>query len=550
MKKYLVAITVVVLATVAAPAFAAINPFMDVPLNHWSYDAIGQLAARGVLSGYPDGTYKGRQPTTRYEMSSALARSLALVDMTKATKQDVETLKRLVVEFKDELDALGVRADQLDIRLDVIESRLNGWRISGVMRLDIDDQDDNDDKDGRASLTRARLIFERWFGEDESLKFTGRINVNGDGIRYELFNVEMPAYWDSTLTVGRFVWDSEAAYYMNGNDLLNVPWLGNDGYLTDRYVDGLGVRKSFGLGKFSAYLARPQSGTLGGQDEHPWSMWEAFAMGEVQFTERFGFDLGVQYFGGDDSTAKRNSIDPATQKSWVDADGVAVKEGDQPGYRVNSIFTVFGGLRFDFSENIALKGIYYHQDANVDTSGVALDDTLYIGDKGWHDAQWDSKSAYKIILDINQDLLKFTSLWLEYDQLDGYFVMPKGNNLWGGYSGAPSTTWNGQDPRNTAFTLAGLPLPGNIVRADTTIWKIGAQQKWNDKWTTALYFGNHEWEATTNPSATQFDVGVKYQYTPNVAFGLAYSMFDYDKAATDMGAKDENVIHFRSEITF
>jgi hypothetical protein len=65
MKKYLAVAAVVALVALAAPAFAATNPFMDVPINHWSYDAIGQLAARGVLSGYPDGTYKGKQPTTR-----------------------------------------------------------------------------------------------------------------------------------------------------------------------------------------------------------------------------------------------------------------------------------------------------------------------------------------------------------------------------------------------------------------------------------------------------------------------------------------------------
>jgi hypothetical protein len=195
---------------------------MDVPLNHWSYDAIGQLAARGVLSGYPDGTYKGKQPTTRYEMASALARALAVVDMTKAAKQDVEMLKKLVVEFKDELDALGVRVDQLDSRVGIIESRLSGWRISGVLRLDLDDTNDNDEIDGRATLSRGRLMFERWYGEDESLKFTGRFNVTGTGVRYELFNVQVPVFWDSKLTVGRFAWDREANYYLPSAKLLPV----------------------------------------------------------------------------------------------------------------------------------------------------------------------------------------------------------------------------------------------------------------------------------------------------------------------------------------
>jgi len=108
MKKFAAVVAVAVLVAFAAPVFAATNPFMDVPMNHWAYDAIGQLAAHGILSGYPDGTYKGKQPTTRYEMASALARALAVVDMTKASKQDVEMLKKLVVEFKDELEALGV----------------------------------------------------------------------------------------------------------------------------------------------------------------------------------------------------------------------------------------------------------------------------------------------------------------------------------------------------------------------------------------------------------------------------------------------------------
>ena len=97
MKKFISAVAVLALVAFAAPALAATNPFMDVPMNHWAYDAIGQLAAHGILSGYPDGTYKGKQPTTRYEMASALARALAVVDMTKASRQDVEMLQKLVV---------------------------------------------------------------------------------------------------------------------------------------------------------------------------------------------------------------------------------------------------------------------------------------------------------------------------------------------------------------------------------------------------------------------------------------------------------------------
>nr|HPJ25955.1 S-layer homology domain-containing protein [Synergistaceae bacterium]HPQ37648.1 S-layer homology domain-containing protein [Synergistaceae bacterium] len=126
MKKILALVAVAALVAFAAPALAA-NPFMDVPMNHWAYDAISQLAASGVINGYPDATFKGNQPMTRYEMATIVARALAVVDMTKASKQDVEMLKRLVVEFKDELDALGVKVENIDERLAVMEERLGGW---------------------------------------------------------------------------------------------------------------------------------------------------------------------------------------------------------------------------------------------------------------------------------------------------------------------------------------------------------------------------------------------------------------------------------------
>ncbi|MCL2768436.1 MAG: S-layer homology domain-containing protein, partial [Synergistaceae bacterium] len=138
MKKFVAFLAVVALLAVAAPVFAATNPFMDVPMNSWAYDAVAQLASKGILSGYPDGLYKGRQPMTRYEAASMVARALAYVDMTKASRQDVDMLKRLVIEFKDELDALGVTVDGLSKDMALFKRRLNGWQIGGRIRFDMD----------------------------------------------------------------------------------------------------------------------------------------------------------------------------------------------------------------------------------------------------------------------------------------------------------------------------------------------------------------------------------------------------------------------------
>lgn len=112
--KKLVLVLVLVFA-LAIPALA--NPFVDVPLNHWAYDAVQSLAAKGVIVGYPDGTFGGQRTLTRYELAEALAKALAYVEQYGGIKEDVEILSKLAVEFADELANLGVRVADLEATL-------------------------------------------------------------------------------------------------------------------------------------------------------------------------------------------------------------------------------------------------------------------------------------------------------------------------------------------------------------------------------------------------------------------------------------------------
>jgi len=96
----------------AIPALA--NPFVDVPLTHWAYDAVQTLAAKGVVIGYPDGTFGGQRTLTRYEFAEATARLLAYVEQYGGIREDVEILSKLAVEFADELANLGVTVADLE----------------------------------------------------------------------------------------------------------------------------------------------------------------------------------------------------------------------------------------------------------------------------------------------------------------------------------------------------------------------------------------------------------------------------------------------------
>jgi hypothetical protein len=493
---------------------------MDVPLNHWAYDAIGQLAAEGILSGYPDGTYKGKQPATRYEMASALARALAVVDVTKASKQDVEMLKRLVIEFRDELDALGVKVDQLDKRISVLENRLGGWKISGELRMDIEDWE-NDDVDGYSILSLARVEFQRWFGEDESIFFYARVEEGDTGLVFDKFYAEFPFFMDTTATVGRFDRDFEGDYRFQIGGTTDIA---NDAWLTDRTVDGFALAKSFGLGSVNFYTARPADLPTLDPDESL-SMWEFSALAQLQFSEQFGFDLGFQALLGDDaSTLTLENDDNGTPDDPNDDITVQGK--------FKNLWTVFAGVRFNFTPGVAFKGLYYHQGSSLEEDSGP--------NNTWVAVNSDNASAWKAIIDVKQEAIGFTSLWLEYDHLEAGFYLPY---------------------NNTALTLtdnawhrdAGIGFIGR----DTKIWRVGATQQWNDKWSSWLYAAGYTLEdgglnaaGAADAKALQWGLGVEYQYNENVAFALGYIKVDWNDEAENAGFADNHLIRFRTGITF
>ncbi|WP_027405989.1 putative porin [Anaerovibrio sp. RM50] len=121
MKKTLVsALTTALVVGAASTTFAAANPFADVPADHWAYDAVSELQAKGVVNGYAvDNTFRGNQNMTRYEMAQIVAKAMAKVETgDAATKAMVD---KLAAEFRDELANLGVRMDDLEARMDNVK---------------------------------------------------------------------------------------------------------------------------------------------------------------------------------------------------------------------------------------------------------------------------------------------------------------------------------------------------------------------------------------------------------------------------------------------
>ncbi|MCY9549806.1 S-layer homology domain-containing protein [Lysinibacillus xylanilyticus] len=63
--------------------------FKDVPKSHWAYESINQVAEKGLVTGYSDGTYKPSAQVTRAEFATFLSRVFDSSERTTASFSDV-----------------------------------------------------------------------------------------------------------------------------------------------------------------------------------------------------------------------------------------------------------------------------------------------------------------------------------------------------------------------------------------------------------------------------------------------------------------------------
>lgn len=90
--------------------------FTDVPRDHWAYEDLEYLAARGIITGLPGGRYNGDDPLDRYSAAAMIARAIKYMQNNpeSVTPEDLDVLKGLIFEVSDEVAALqgdGISGD-------------------------------------------------------------------------------------------------------------------------------------------------------------------------------------------------------------------------------------------------------------------------------------------------------------------------------------------------------------------------------------------------------------------------------------------------------
>lgn len=107
-----------------------VSQLRDVVPGDWAFEALRSLVERyACIAGYPNSTFRGNRATTRYEFAAGLntclqqvERLIASATMDFVRRQDLETLQRLVQEFRPELTTLGTRLNTLENRTGFLEN--------------------------------------------------------------------------------------------------------------------------------------------------------------------------------------------------------------------------------------------------------------------------------------------------------------------------------------------------------------------------------------------------------------------------------------------
>jgi hypothetical protein len=433
-------------------------------------------------------------------------------------------LKRLIVEFSDELSALGVTVDSFDARLGQLETDIGGWHLAGQFRFDLKwTKNSNSAADilqkspagvygvsGKSDfdLNRYRLFLEKRI--DEKTSFFAQIDRDGEtsghsndqtALHFAYFEIRTKIAYDIAMTVGRTNFDWEA-------DLGFIEPNAWESWIGDLDLQAFKFKKDWGMANLELVIGRVDddaalnldydltAAPITVTDDPAHEYYLVSALANFDINEKFRAGAMGYYYWSDYKPAKKSDN----------------------GYTAG----IYAG--FKFHPSVELKGIYYFQSGD----GEKFDD--------------DSSNAWKAIIEVDQDLLKFTSLWLEYGQIDNNFTMDH---------------WNADFYRAGAEKSLGIDddrgrLSGNDKNT-TSLFLVNAQQKWNDKWSTFLRYAHWDFDSNKDDTLNEITAGVKYQFTDAMSFELSYDAFDAD-TKWDAGAgkayDKDHIIRFRTLVNF
>ncbi|MGG6293001.1 iron uptake porin [Leptolyngbya sp. AN02str] len=156
----------------------SITQFSDVSPTDWAYEALSflanseELGGLDCLEGYPDGTFRGSRPLTRYEFAAGLAACLDAISGPVNAEQ-LERIEALQREFAAELATLRGRVDALEAAVGELEENQfsTTTKLRGTAIFSVADVLDGPTAGNNTVLqSRVRLNFDTSFTGSDRLR--------------------------------------------------------------------------------------------------------------------------------------------------------------------------------------------------------------------------------------------------------------------------------------------------------------------------------------------------------------------------------------------
>lgn len=283
-------------------AFAAEDPFSDVPADHWSYKAVTDLSKAGLVAGYSDGTFRGQKIVSRYEMAIIIARIMTKRDIADDNQKAI--IGRLGQEFANELRSLNVNTGSFEPRITALEQKTHVW-FGGESRYRF--FGDRPRQPGYKSLRGAdqfdlRQRFKFYGDIDKNITWNAYIETNPvkfgnkETVTVDVANVTMKDYWGlDTIRIGRYAVDPF------GTGLFGKPTNG----------DALMIKKKIGTVDFKGYVGNVKASNNADGTTTAISDANTVTSGELGFKIDDTLTLKTSYYWSDIFT-DQNSMNIAS----------------------------------------------------------------------------------------------------------------------------------------------------------------------------------------------------------------------------------------------
>ena len=179
-----------------------VNQLRDVSPTDWAYEALRSLVDRyGCISGFPNQTYRGDRPLSRYEFAAGLNSCLNQIERLIASQEfdntDLDSVSQLRQEFAAELEDIGSRVDPLEDRTALLEesqfsttTKLKGQVVFGLTNAFGEDRAVPFNAEaGSAGEIDSQLVFNNRIRLNFDTSFTGKdlLKVRLDALNVERF---------------------------------------------------------------------------------------------------------------------------------------------------------------------------------------------------------------------------------------------------------------------------------------------------------------------------------------------------------------------------